>query len=201
MKKSGITLLVLALFGFGLSPMKITDEERAKAVEHLTQTRDNLINTVSGLSDEQLNFKASPESWSVAECVEHIAISENLIFDMVNQSMQDMADVASPMESTVSDDDLLAMITDRSHKVKTSEPFEPTGKFGSFEETLQAFTDKRNEHIDYLQNTEDDLRNHFAQLPFGTVDSYQVVLFMSGHTERHTKQIEEVMANPDFPEE
>jgi len=201
MKKFGITLLVLTLFGFGLSPEKISDEDRTKAVDHLTQTRDNLLNTVAGLSDAQLNYKTSPESWSVAECVEHIAISENLIFDMMNSSLQDMADMANPMESTVSDDDLLAMITDRSHKVKTSEPFEPSGKFGSYEETLEEFVNKRNEHIDYLNTTEDELRSHYAKLPFGTVDAYQVVLFMSGHTERHTKQIEEVMADPGFPEE
>ncbi|HCO82594.1 MAG TPA: DinB family protein, partial [Arenibacter sp.] len=46
---------------------------------------------------------------------------------------------------------------------------------------------------------QDDLRNRYQQLPFGTVDAYQILLFMSGHTERHIKQMEEVMDDEDFP--
>jgi uncharacterized damage-inducible protein DinB len=201
MKKFGIILLALMFVGFGLNELKLSDEERSKAMDHLSQTRDNLLSIIEGLSEEQLTYKANPESWSIAECVEHIAISENNIIEMVSGAVQVTADASKRSEVTISDEQLLGMITDRSNKVKTSEAFEPSGKFGSYEETLEAFTSKRQENIDYIQNTEDDLRNHYAQLPMGTVDAYQVVLFMSGHTERHTKQIEEVMANPGFPGE
>ena len=201
MKKFGIILLALMFVGFGLNELKLTDEERSKAMDHLSQTRDNLLSIIEGLSEEQLTYKANPESWSIAECVEHIAISENNIIEMVSGAVQVTADASKRSEVTISDEQLLGMITDRSNKVKTSEAFEPSGKFGSYEETLEAFTGKRQENIDYIQNTEDDLRNHYAQLPFGTVDAYQVVLFMSGHTERHTKQIEEVMSDPGFPGE
>lgn len=200
MKKFGIILLTLMFVGFGLNEMKLTDEDRSKAIDHLTQTRDNMLLTLDGLSEAQLNYKSSPESWSIAECVEHLAISENTIFGMVNGAVQVTADVSRRAEVQMSDEDLLALITDRSNKVKTSEPFEPSGQFGSFEATLEAFTSKREENISYVRNTEDDLRNHYSQLPFGTVDAYQVILFMSGHTERHTLQMEEVMADPGFPE-
>lgn len=201
MKKYGIILLALMFVGFGLNELKITDEERSKAIDHLSQTRDDLLSTLEGLSEEQLHYKSSPESWSVAECVEHIAISENNIMEMASGAVQVTADASKRAEVTITDDQLLGMITDRSNKVKTSEAFEPSGKFGSFEETLEAFKSKRQENIDYLQNTEDDLRNHYADLPFGKVDAYQVILFMSGHTERHTKQIEEIMADPGYPRE
>ena len=201
MKKFGIILLALMFVGFGLNELKLSDEERSKAMDHLSQTRDNLLSIIEGLSEEQLTYKANPESWSIAECVEHIAISENNIIEMVSGAVQVTADASKRSEVTISDEQLLGMITDRSNKVKTSEAFEPSGKFGSYEETLEAFTSKRQENIDYIQNTEDDLRNHYAQLPMGTVDAYQVVLFMSGHTERHTKQIEEVMSDPGFPGE
>lgn len=91
------------------------------------------------------------------------------------------------------------MIADRSTKVKTGEAFEPSGKYGSYEETLEEFKTKRKEHIDYVKSTKDDLRNCYQQLPFGTIDAYQILLFMSGHTERHIKQMEEVMDDEDFP--
>jgi hypothetical protein len=201
MKKFGIILLTLMFVGFGLNELKLTDEERSKAIDHLSQTRDNMLSIIEGLSEEQLNYKTSPESWSIAECVEHIAISENNIMEMASGAVQVTADASKRSEVTISDEQLLEMITDRSNKVKTSEAFEPSGKFGSYEKTLEAFTNKRQENIDYIQNTEDDLRHHYAQLPMGTVDAYQVILFMSAHTDRHTKQIEEVMADPGFPGE
>ena len=201
MKKLKISVLILALVGFAFNDAKLTDAERQKAAEHLSATKAKLLLEVEGLSEAQLNYKPSPESWSIAECVEHIAISENMIFDMATGSVTQMADASAPTEASMTDDELLGMITDRSHKVKTSEPFEPSGKFGSYEETLEEFLTKRNMHIDYILHTDDDLRDHFSQLPFGNADAYQIVLFMSGHTERHTAQIEEVKADPGFPTE
>ena len=72
-------------------------------------------------------------------------------------------------------------------------------KFGSIDGTLKEFNEKRQAHIDYIKSTKDDLRNSYAAGPMGTMDAYQVVLFMSGHTERHTKQMEEVKASAGFP--
>jgi len=48
--------------------------------------------------------------------------------------------------------------------------------------------------------TQDDLKEHFITHPvFGTMDLYQGFILLAAHSERHTMQIEEVMANPDFP--
>ena len=45
-----------------------------------------------------------------------------------------------------------------------------------------------------------DLRAYAnAELPVGETDAYQGILFLSAHTERHTKQIEEVKATTGYP--
>ncbi len=201
MKKIILPILVLALLGFTNFNIKLTDAERKMAVAELKETQDHLNSVVDGLSEEQLNFKSSPESWSVAECAEHLAISENAIGQMLQGALQAPADPSKRDSVKMSDEKVLAIITNRDQKVKTQEAFEPTGKFGSHEETLKAFNTKREEHTEYMKNTEDDLRNHYGQLPFGTIDGLQIVLFMSGHTERHVKQMEEVIEHEDFPEE
>ena len=36
--------------------------------------------------------------------------------------------------------------------------------------------------------------------PLGPMDAYEWLLFIAAHSERHTKQILEVEASPDFPE-
>ncbi|MGB5668859.1 MAG: DinB family protein [Maribacter sp.] len=198
MKKFILPIVLLALVSFGLIDKGLTEEEREFAEDHLTETQERLLAVTKGLSEAQLNFKSSPESWSIAECVEHLAISEGMIGGMLEGALKTPADPTMRDSVKISDKDLLAMISSRDKKVKTGKAFEPSGKFGSFEETLKAFNTNRAEHIEYVQNTEDDLRNHYGKLPFGTVDGLQIILFMSGHTERHVKQMEEVMAHEDF---
>nr|WP_299487371.1 DinB family protein [uncultured Allomuricauda sp.] len=199
MKKLILPLVTLLLFSFSMDTSKLSDEDRKKAVDHLENTRDEMAKILKGLSEAQLNFKAEEDSWSIAECAEHIAISENMIFGMLQGALQTAADPSKRTEVKMSDEELIGIIESREQKVKTGEPFEPTGKFGSHEATVNEFLAKRNEHISYIKNTEDDLRNHYGQLPFGTVDGVQILLFMSGHTERHLDQMKEVMAHKLFP--
>ncbi len=201
MKKLVAPFVVLLLLSFSLTGEKLTDEEREKAVTKLTSTHEFMINTLDGLSEEQLDYKSTPESWSIAECVEHLAISEHSFSDLLKATLASAPDEAMRAAATMEDDQLYAMISSREKKVKTSEAFEPSGKFGSYQATLDALTAKRTEHIEYLKSTEEDFRNHFKEMPFGTIDAYQMVLFMAGHTERHVKQMEEIMEDIDFPEE
>lgn len=199
MKKLILPLVTLLLLSFSTDMSKLSDEDRKKAVDHLENTRDEMAKILKGLSEEQLNFKAEEDSWSIAECAEHITISENMIFGMLQGALQIAADPSKRTEVKMSDEELIGIIENREQKVKTREPFEPTGKFGSHEATVNEFLAKRNEHISYIKTTEDDLRNHYGQLPFGTVDGVQILLFMSGHTERHLDQMKEVMAHKLFP--
>jgi hypothetical protein len=177
----------------------LTGAERKHATQLLKETKENLLNKVKGLTTEQLNFKPDANTWSVAECVEHIAITENNIFGYSQKSLQEPADPSKRSEVKMTDDAVVTMITDRSKKIKTQEALEPTGKFGSFEGSLKEFKTKRDAHIKYINSTSDDLRDHYNEFPFGKLDAYQTILFMAGHTKRHTAQIEEVMSNPAFP--
>ena len=199
MKKILLPIFALTLLSFGQSNSKLTDLERLKGALELAKTQAHMLETLDGLTQEQLNFKSSPDSWSIAECVEHLAISENAFDQMLQGSLKTPADPSRRAEVKMTDDELMAMITNRDTKVKTSEPFEPSGKFGSYEETLKAFETKRLEHRTFIETTEEDLRNHYGQSPFGTLDAFQIILFMSGHTERHVMQMVEVMADKNFP--
>ena len=200
MKKIILPLVVLTLVGFGIVNEKLTEEDREFAITEMTQSRDYLFDTLEGLSQEQLDFKTDETSWSIAECLEHITISETMIQGMLKGALKTPADPSRRPEVKMPDDALLGMIKSREKKVKTGEAFEPSGKYGSVAETLEAFKSKREEHIAYVKDTDDDLRNHYTESPLGIMDGLQVLLFMSGHTERHTKQMEEIMAHPDFPE-
>ncbi len=198
--KKILLIVMVTVIGFTNVNAQLTEAEKEAALAEMTKTHDHLLSTIKGLNEEQLNFKSSEDAWSIAECVEHIALSEQNIFGMTMGALETPADPSKRGDVKMTDEQLMAIIVDRSNKVKTSEAFEPSGKFGSFEETLNAFLDKRKSNMEFVASTDADLRNHYAQLPFGTIDAYQSLIFMSGHTERHILQIKEIMEDDNFPE-
>jgi uncharacterized damage-inducible protein DinB len=179
----------------------MTDEERKFAIKYLTETQDDMMKVLKGLTEEQLNYKPDAESWSVAECLRHIAISEqNLWASFVDAALATDPDPSKRSNVGMTDEQLMGMIESRAQKVKTFAPFEPENKPEPVKEVIKEFKSLRGDHIRFVKKTDEDLRNRYGQLPFGTIDAYQAILFMAGHTKRHTDQMREVMASADFPE-
>lgn len=197
--KKLLPFFLLALVSFRSPDATITADERKAALEQLKLSRDQFTKATEGLTEAQMNYKATPDSWSVAEVAEHIAVSESAIWSMLEGAMKQPADPSRRGEVKVDDAGILAGVSSRERKVKTSEALTPANKFGSADGSIREFMTKRDSHIAFVKDTQEDLRNRYAQTPFGIVDAYQVILFMSGHTTRHVKQMEEVMANASFP--
>lgn len=64
--------------------------------------------------------------------------------------------------------------------------------------SVQHFEDCRAKTVAFLTGTK-DLRGHGIDSPLGQkLDAYEWVRYISAHTERHTKQIAEVKADPSF---
>jgi hypothetical protein len=177
----------------------LSKADRSAAIASLKATQKELINTVKGLSDAQLNYKPDADTWSVAECIEHLAISEKALMGAVDMAKQTPADPSQRGSLAMSDQEVIGMISDRSMKIKTRPDLEPKNSFGSMDGSLSAFKDQRKANMKYVKKTDDDLRHHYFDFPFGKVDALQVILFMSGHTTRHTDQIKEVIAHASFP--
>lgn len=199
MKKLILNISCLFLVAAAVAQTSISSEERKAAINHLKQTQKELLSLVDGLSENQVNFKPVEGAWSIAECVEHLAISEQNLIAMVQMGVKEEADPTKRSEIAMSDEQLLGLITSRDQKVKTRKEFEPTNSFGDFKSTLNTFKNRRNANLKFVKTTKDDLRNHYLQFPFGLIDTYQGILFMSGHTKRHTDQIREILESDNFP--
>ena len=180
---------------------QLTADEKTMVAKHLAASLKTLSKSVDGLSEAQLNFKPDTSKWSVKECVYHLALSETNIWNWMQGVMAAPANPDKRAGIKMTDEQLLAGIEDRSHKVKTSEPFEPKhATWASKDEAMTFLKTEREKHIDSLNQSTDDFRNHVAeQGPTGPIDAYQIALLMSQHTIRHTKQIEEVKATAGYP--
>jgi hypothetical protein len=195
-----LTLLVVTGFAGTLNNSTLTKQERKFIVGHLKETKTDLFKSVKDLSEAQLNFRQSPDRWSIKECFHHLTLAENGLWSMLETSMKEPATPEKRVQVKLSDEDLLKAITNRDKKSKAPEPFQPAkAGWKSMNEALSAFKTSRLQHLKYAKTTTEDLRNHFIQLSFGWIDCYQLMIFMSAHSNRHMQQITEIMADPGFP--
>lgn len=183
-------------------PKSLEKKERKFARDFLKDTRSDLVKTVKGLSPAQLSFHSAPDRWSVEDCMKHIAAAEMGLRQMLDNNLKEVATPEKRSDIKVSDEDVIKMVEDRSHKAQAPEQLRPENTpFKSADEALTSFKDNRDKLMDFVKNTQEDLRNHVFELPFGKIDGYQMVLFISAHSNRHTQQIKEVMADPNFPKQ
>jgi hypothetical protein len=97
------------------------------------------------------------------------------------------------------DEMVMSAIADRTHKAQAPEPLKPTNRFGSPEGSLKHFEESRTKTEEFAKSGQ-GLRDHADDSFLGKkLDGYEWILFISAHSERHTKQILEVKADPNFP--
>ncbi|HUP60898.1 MAG TPA: DinB family protein [Thermoanaerobaculia bacterium] len=200
--KRSFPILALALLVAGtlFAADKPAASDRENLLSELARTEARFLTSVEGLSEAQWNFKAAPDRWSIAECAEHIAASEPMIRGMIAEAIKKEL-TAEMAPSANKDEALMKGLVDRSKKFKAPEPLVPTNRYGSTADALASFKKERAETV-ALASGDTDLRthgdNHFLA---GPLDGQGWFLFLSGHSERHTLQIEEVKADPNFPKE
>ena len=195
---SVLIALLLMTGAVAASAQEVTQAEKEKALQYLETTKKGVLEATKGLSEAQWNFKQAPDRWSVAQVMEHIAAAEDFIRGMVKEKIM-MAPAGEPgRDVKKTDEGVLAMVPDRTTKLQAPEPLVPINRFGSPEASLKHFVESRTTTEDFLKTTS-GLRDHVTDSPMGKLDGYEFILLIAAHSERHTKQINEVKADPNFP--
>jgi hypothetical protein len=182
------------------APSTLTKEERDHAIDYLKETQKYFLAATEGLSDAQWKFKAAPDRWSIAEVAEHIAVTEGTIWKSVSEMMKSPATPEKAAEANGKDEIILTKVPDRTRKAQAPEQLKPTGRWATRAALVKDYEDNRSQEIAFLKDTKEDLRNHFGEHPFlKTIDAYQWLLLNGAHCKRHTSQILEVKADPNYP--
>jgi len=199
MKRLAAVLAVLLYVTISVHSQSLTQADRDRAMKYLESTKQDVLNATQGLSDAQWNFKPAPDRWSVAEVTEHIAAAEGYLRGMIVEKVMTAPPRPTGEDVKAIDDFVLAAIPDRSQKRQAPDALKPTNRYGSPQGSLKEFSASRNQTEEFLR-THDDLRDHAIDSPLGKkLDAYEWVLFIAAHSQRHTKQILEVKADPNFP--
>ncbi len=194
-----LVALLLVTGAAAASAQEVTSAETDRALQYLESTKKNVLEATEGLSQAQWNFTPTPDRWSVAQVMEHIAAAEDFIRDNVVKEKVMVSPSGSPARDVKKTDEaVVAMVPDRTHKAQAPEPLVPSNRFGSPDGSVNHFVESRATTEQFLKTTT-GLRDHVMDGPVGKMDGYEFVLFIAAHCERHTKQINEVKANPNFP--
>jgi len=188
-------VLVAALSGASLSAAPMTPGERQRLIAHFEMTEAWLQSEVDGLSKPQLTFKMTPESWSVMEVVEHLAIADPQYWKNFQESLAKPPQPGFKPQAT--DEAMLWYGIDRTRRSTTGEARVPHGTYATVNDSLAAFKKLRAEMMQFAKTTEEDLRGR--QYLTASQDLYQWLLMISTHAQRHILQIREVKAHKDFP--
>jgi hypothetical protein len=189
--------LILACSGSARA-QELTQADKDKAVQYLESTKKDVLDATKGLSPAQWNFKAAPDRWSIAECMEHIAAAEDYIRGMVVEKVM-LAPVVPGRDVVAIDAAIIENVPARKTKVQAPDEIKPTNRFGSPQGSIDHFVESRAKTEDFVKNTP-GLRDHAADSPTGAKwDAYEFILLIAAHSERHTNQIKEVKADPNYP--
>lgn len=205
MKKT-ILLLMAFAFSLGASELSAQAENLSNNTDgkefllnYYEETADALKDNIQGLSAEQMHYKPTTGGWSVAQCVEHIILTEGMLFSMAKELMEKPENPERKGEITATDEQLIEGIIDRSQKVQAPETLQPSEKYDKPEVAIEDFKSQRSKILTFLETVSaEELHNHIGDTPVGAADAYQSFLFIAGHTARHTLQIEEVKAEKGF---
>jgi len=189
-----LTVCVLAAPLFA-APMNKDDREHL--LVHFEMTTQMLAEQVRGLSPTQLEYKASPDRWSIREVVSHLAVAEPDYWRDIQKSLKAAPDMKNK-KSSATDADILWYGIDRVVHTKTGGGHEKVDTYKDLSEALGKFQALRATMIDYIKTTNDDMRAH----SFGDrepIDCWQWMLEISTHAERHIQQIREIKNGANFP--
>jgi hypothetical protein len=197
-RKTAFLFVAVLLCSVSIRAQELTAADKQKALDYLESTKQDVLDSVKGLSPAQWNFKAAPDRWSIAECMEHIAAAEDYIRGWDENGV--MKAPAVPGRDTAAiDAGIIANVPERKTKVQAPGEIKPSNRYGSPEASIKHFTESRAQTEQFLKDTP-DLRAHAADSPAGTKwDAYEFILLIAAHSERHTNQIKEVNADPNYP--
>ena len=178
--------------------------ELDRARLYLEQTRILIVGALRNVSELQWNFKPGPDRWSIAEIIEHIIVVQGRVLGPAREQLENASIAPVHPDYKHVDDIIIYQIPSRLTKFPS--PLQPAGGLSRSDaiERLLANYAALNRRLE----TTPDLRNHSIESApikaisngvYSSMDGYQWILAAAAHTERHTKQVLEVMADPGFP--
>jgi uncharacterized damage-inducible protein DinB len=156
----------------------------------LRESREKFLGSFADVSDDQSRIHPTPECWSVLDTVEHLTSAEGIMLKLITTQRK-----PRQMDAPNREQVFLKVIGDRSRKMQSPEAGQPRGRFANLAEAASQFKTTRDGVIQFVEHHLEDLRASEVTHPHpaaGNVSTYEMVIIIAKHAERHAKQIEEI---------
>jgi len=173
-----------------------TEVDKARLLEALLKGGDAFLCSVAGVDEVTCRLRPAENRWSVLECAEHVAVAEEVMLGLVTGERK-----ARDPGGAKRDDRILRSGTDRSMRFDASDQSQPRGRFSTLAEAVAHFQVTRERTLHLVELTGQDLRATEVTHPHravGVISTYECLLLMGSHAQRHALQIEEVKNSPAY---
>lgn len=184
----------------GESPT-LTSEERAQFRQWLEESEETFLGLIEGVEGEAWTWKPAPDRWSVAECAEHIILSEKALFDSAKEALAGEPDPEWESKTQGKAGMIAQVMPNRQGRAQAPQEIRPRGNV-SKQELVETFHALRAELDELVADESLELKRYTQEHPFpvfGTLNAHQWLIYVPLHTIRHSKQIREVQETPGYP--
>lgn len=156
-------------------------------------TTTSLETIVAGLTPAQLNFRPTPDAWTIPMILEHMLIVEDYTLGPIQAQLAEAEATQPEAPAAELDPFIEATFRDRTYKVSSPPFIHPTGQV-TLEESLKRIQANQPKLAAMLQSPRDK-RIHARPIEaasggkYTTMDGHQWALAAFAHNERHTNQI------------
>jgi uncharacterized damage-inducible protein DinB len=170
----------------------------AELVEYLDATRASLLDVAALVSPDRFAERPAPDRWSAAEVMEHLARVEGSCARVVGklsaEARRNGVGAESEESSVLQVLDHLPL-KDRTKRLEAPELVAPSGGW-TRERALEAIAASRTDMMRAVADAEGLALGsvRFTHARLGELDLYQWILFVGKHEERHTAQLQEIVA-------
>ncbi len=143
-------------------------------VQTLEQSYAELEQSLAGLDDTICSLKVTPESWSIAEVIEHLATLEKRVTPRLAEKLSPAEpSLLSPADQEKENAALVEAVISRTCKVPAPDVVRPTGRYKSYREALADLRAARQRTLAYVKVTSQDLKAVSMPHPIlGPLDGY-----------------------------
>ena len=184
----------------------LTSLETEEADLYVKQTINGVMGAIKGMNAAQWRFAPVQGGWSPALIVEHLLFVFDRVLGPLRQQLLNAPAMLNNRDREIIDSIVLHHFPSRLKKFPAPDFALPNGCLTSVSEALDGISHLHTRAMEYLNTP--NLRQHALEsTPLKLVtkgshtmlDGYQWLLAATAHAARHTKQILEVKAAPNFP--
>lgn len=163
---------------------------------------------LQGLSPEQLTWKPDPQTWSIAECFDHLIVTDRLYQERLREAVRRGRDkrtlATSPFRPGFLGRILIETVKpDYPRKIKTFRIFRPRHNYTNSPAVIAAFIDKQADLSGLLCAADAlDLNRNRVSSPVTPLLRFSIgecLTFLIYHQQRHLLQARRLTQSANFP--